>query len=710
MRAESTSHETLKATLQAHQEWLQSKGSTGKRADLRSTRLRRVELPQANLSQALLDSADLSDGSLPGTNLSGASLIGANLAGTCLTEANLSRADLTDANLSCADLARSDLSGTRLNGARLRQADLHEVDLTGVIGFSAAQLAGTNVSGARLPEGMDKFEALIHVEELSKKAGTLLTSMVMGCIYACLTIATTTDARLLTNSRTSPLPIIQADIPVAGFYWLAPAALGALYVYFHLYLLRLWQHLADLPAIFPDGRPLHERAYPWLPSGLARSFVVRLRSAPSFIAAFEDSVSAILVWWLVPLTLVLFWIRYLPRHDWNGTFVHIVLLSLAFGCAVWLHARARAIFQGRSQSWAAPQARRTGALLTAAAFGKAVKWLIPAGIVFLFAFFVSDGAINDATANSAARHNAESTDTPHLWTAARFRYLVPSIFKWMGFRAHADLTEQDVSNKPANWFLRDETELIRIVHGAQLKRTDLRNASAMRAFMVKADLREANLHDAKLIEAQLQGADLRGARLGNADLRRASLQGARLGVLKDANTRLLIEKTQELLKKSVTALEKLADSDIAQVRVTQESLEAESQLMKLEEDEELQPTDLQRANLNFADLSDADLRGVHFEEALLIGAQLQRAKLVGAVLRKADLSRAQLYHADLRAAVLSGATLRQAQLQGADLEYAIDLTQEQLDLACLDKETRLPPHFKRPTPCPEVLHENSGRN
>jgi uncharacterized protein YjbI with pentapeptide repeats len=280
----------------------------------------------------------------------------------------------------------------------------------------------------------------------------------------------------------------------------------------------------------------------------------------------------------------------------------------------------------------------------------------------------------------------------------------------LGFRGHADLTEQDVSIKPVNWFLRDETDLIRIVHGAQLKRADLRHASAKRAFMAKSDLREANLRHATLVEAQLQGSDLRGAHLEHANLRRAYLQGARLGVLKDANTRLLIEKTQELLEKSVTALEKLTDSEIAQVRVTQESLETESELMRLEEDEELQPTDLHRANLIFADLSESDLRGVHFEDAVLIGAQLQRAKLVGAVLKQADLSRAKLHKADLRAAIFSGTILREAQLQSADLEYAIGLTQEQLDVACIDKDTRLPSQFKRPKPCPEIVHGDLGRS
>jgi hypothetical protein len=49
-------------------------------------------------------------------------------------------------------------------------------------------------------------------------------------VYSWLTIATTTDVRLVTNSASSPLPIIGTEIPVVGFYW-APALLLAMYLY-----------------------------------------------------------------------------------------------------------------------------------------------------------------------------------------------------------------------------------------------------------------------------------------------------------------------------------------------------------------------------------------------------------------------------------------------------------------------------------------------
>ena len=77
--------------------------------------------------------------------------------------------------------------------------------------------------------------------------------MLLGCVYAWLTIATTTDARLLTNSASSPLPIIQTEIPIALFYLAAPLLLVSFYVYLHLYLQSMWRGLATLPARFPSA-------------------------------------------------------------------------------------------------------------------------------------------------------------------------------------------------------------------------------------------------------------------------------------------------------------------------------------------------------------------------------------------------------------------------------------------------------------------------
>ena len=68
--------------------------------------------------------------------------------------------------------------------------------------------------------------------------------------------------------------------------------------------------------------------------------------------------------------------------------------------------------------------------------------------------------------------------------------------------------------------------------------------------------------------------------------------------------------------------------------------------------------------------------------------------------REASLVRANLREANLRGANLQRAFLELAKLQGADLRYAGGLTQEQLDSACGDAETKLPPGMSI-KPCPQ---------
>jgi hypothetical protein len=94
------------------------------------------------------------------------------------------------------------------------------------------------------------------------------------------------------------------------------------------------------------------------------------------------------------------------------------------------------------------------------------------------------------------------------------------------------------------------------------------------------------------------------------------------------------------------------------------------------------------ADFRGADLSHARLSGGQFDAANFAGADLAHAELLGAVFDGADFSRASLDHADLR---------------GADLSRARGLEQEQLDEACADLTTRLPPGL-HPHECRKTSH------
>jgi uncharacterized protein YjbI with pentapeptide repeats len=112
-------------------------------------------------------------------------------------------------------------------------------------------------------------------------------------------------------------------------------------------------------------------------------------------------------------------------------------------------------------------------------------------------------------------------------------------------------------------------------------------------------------------------------------------------------------------------------------------------------DAELSLSYLSGANLVLADLSRASLEGTELSRTLLGGANLSHALLTGANLSIASLNGTNLSHAlltdaNLSFAALNDANLSGANLSGANLSSARNLTQEQLDTACGNADTKLP--------------------
>ncbi len=538
-----------------------------------------------------------------------------------LTKANLRKADLIGANLRKADLERANLIKASLNGTSLRESNLKDANLTGLTGLQGGKLAGANVSGTKLPEDVAKFEEGFKVvEEASRNARKLFFAMLSACAYALLTIATTTDVRLLTNSASSPLPIIRTEIPIVWFYIAAPLVLLCVYFYFHLYMQRLWEGLALLPAVFPDGRPLDQKAYPWLLIGLVRAHVFHLKENRPPLSHLQEWISVALGWWFMPATLICFWLRYLPRQDWFGTALHIALLVVSVWAGALFYRLAVGTLRGDESElslWKKP-------------FGEVgeVK-MYKRGVVALslgmVALLLSSGTIN------CVRSDEFRLSDVQQW--------VPYVCDQFGFSPFANFREKDVSTKPANWSGKAGE-----IKGAPLKGRSLRCVDGYRAFLVNADLREANLQKADLEEAYLQEARLGEANLQKADLRRANLQKANLEY---AN-----------LQEAYLFGANLREADFSGAKLQKATLAEAS---------------LEKANLRWAELQEASLFAAFLLGAKLWGANLQKALLFKANLQKADFERANLHEADF-----FKANLREADFEAVDLTGAKDLTVEQL--------------------------------
>jgi uncharacterized protein YjbI with pentapeptide repeats len=412
------------------------------------------------------------------------------LAGAPLPDVDLKEADLILADLSQADLRRAKLANCKLAGARL---------------------AGADLTGAELPDWLSKqFEDLKIVKDISSNAQKVFIATLAACLYCWLTIATTTDLNLISNRATSSLPIIQTSVPIVGFFFIGPLLLMAAYVYLHFYLQKLWDEVGRLPAVFPDGTPLHCKTDPWLLTDLVLLHNRRLKVRSSFRLNLQIWVSVFLTWWVVPLTLLLFWNRYLDRQEFVGTIFHSVACGVAVSSAMSLYRVAGRTLSGAQRmpfSWSdALRPFSTGATIAG------ILIALAAGAIW----GVRSGSVRD-----------------NYWPDQKgVRSWVPKAMALYGFSPFADLRAAELSVKPAAW-KPDDIGAYENVKGIQLSSTSLRYADMRASFLANSFLTGADLEGADLLGANLKGssmidADLRGATLANANLKAATMTRAKL--------------------------------------------------------------------------------------------------------------------------------------------------------------------------------------
>ena len=561
------------------------------------------------LSDALQSALDEHAGWLTATEASGracgqppATFTGRQLAGKDLSNRDLRQARLTGAVMDGTDLSRTRLTGADLSGADLRRAK----------GLNSCQLAGTNLAQARLPERINFDKVLKTVHEASQSARPLMFGLLAACLYSVLTVSSTDDMGLLTNSSAEALPVIDAVVPVAWFLVLVPALLLAIFLYFHIYLQRLLESLAELPAVFPDGRPLDKQAHPWLLNGLVRSHYAVLRDeAPPPLSWLQNKLSMFLGWWVVPLTLGLFWYRYLSRHDWWGTGIQIFLLVVAFTSAADFHSLARITLRHggcapvRGWRWLVEGPR---------------KWILAAAPVLAAGLWL----FSDAAIYGHWPKHEEVVKLDESATGSREETLY----------LHEDGSESKTHTEDGSHPPPPEERILPPILG------HLRQWLPRLLTPERLQTR-ALLSDRVALDAHLEGADLRHALMENAILSNGHFVGARLdhAVLRSANLR-------------------KADFETATLTGTH-----------------FDNAELQGANFFKADLVLASFLEARLANAALQGADASKANFYQADLRCAnlsssDLSDARVTLADLECAVLDRAVLVRTALEGADLKCA----------------------------------------
>ncbi|SDU41276.1 pentapeptide repeat-containing protein [Stappia sp. ES.058] len=453
--------------------------------------------------------------------------------------------------------------------------------------------------------------------------------------YLFISVGAVTHRDLLLETPVT-LPVLNVDLPLVGFFAVAPVFLVINQFYLLLQLFGLGRRVADFNEVLErqNLRPNEEhterrRLDPFLiVQMLGGTKDEQVGQTSRFLRAIATITLVI-----APLALLLFFqLQFLPYQSESVTWLHRIalLVSVAMLWLFWPSIRL-----GRWMPWQAKPLRALGAVTILASS-------------FLIATFPGEFADGGTDAKNWTRPQdswfatAKATVFGHIPGYSQRTAMLPfhRALQLPDNRTLIDLDAFDKIRERAKTYKPDaspwETDRTlslrgRNLRGANFARSDLRNVDFFEARLRGASLRSASLQGASLHRASLQGASLNFARLQGASLHRASLQGASLF---GANLQ-------------------GASLDFA-------GLQAAS----------LDRAHLQGASLEYASLQGASLFEARLQGASLLGANLQGASLDGASLQGASLIGAGLQGASLDKASLQGASLRSASLQAASLDRA----------------------------------------
>jgi uncharacterized protein YjbI with pentapeptide repeats len=316
----------------------------GSHANLNRANLSAADLTGADFSSAILESANLREVKGCGANLQRADLTNANLSGACFAGADFKNANLQGATLINTDLRRANLTSANLTkadlkNARLTDANLESATVTGAKGMTAAQFGGANLSGVDLPTAIVNSRELRNAKLLSRLAQIVFFFQTALCVYAALLLLETTDVLLLTGQ----------SISYAGFgvapqrlFLTTSVVISILYLSLQFMLRKFWKKDAELPAIYPEGGTLDEKISNWFTETMKdlHRGADKKKDRPwrRFLFGF-------LAWWLVPVILQLFWLRFLPLRELRVTSFQIVLVMVAVVSGMLSYGRANETFR-----------------------------------------------------------------------------------------------------------------------------------------------------------------------------------------------------------------------------------------------------------------------------------------------------------------------------------------------------------------------------
>jgi uncharacterized protein YjbI with pentapeptide repeats len=489
------------------------------------------------------------------------------------------------------------------------------------------------------------------VNDSATRVSAIWISFLVFSLYL-LTAATTVTQRQLLLADPVKLPILNIELPLWGFFFLAPILFVILHIYVLLQVLLLGRTTAayDIAMARADLSPeentsLRQRLANTL---FAQIFAGSPRERQGFVGAMLRTV----VWLTLAigpiLVLLAFQFSFLAYHSHIATWTHRLLIAIELVAffLIWpLALDANRDFQWPkvgsnlkrlvdlpAQLCGPTERRRDGRL-----------WLREQRVWLSAYFFFVVVSLSIATFPGEWHVNLFTLEQPSSVQCDRW---VQRKFERIDLRfdrlnlPQVDVVDDDILAKIVQHtsdrgLEPNDGERTQNFRGrdfscgdfssGDFRRVDLTGAKMTSINLSNASLEGASLDSAELQHAILSGnfqaASFRGAKLQGAHLVNAWLQGSRLDGAQLQGSGLLFAR--------------------------------------------LQGADLRHAKLQGAFLGYAKLHGASLEYA-----QLQGASLEGAVLYGASMGYAEFQGASLEQAQLQGAFFAQAQLQGSSLDKA----------------------------------------
>lgn len=476
---------------------------------------------------------------------------------------------------------------------------------------------------------MTDQDHLDRIDALTRNARNTWFGLLGALVFVGITLMSVEHIDFYGTDRATQLPLVNVEVPTRYFFAAAPILIAAIYGYFHLYLIRLWDVLGAAPARIGGAR-LGDAITPWLVTDAAL-FLRRYQRRDNCTKerTLEGTVmllNLLLAWTFGLFILLLIWIVSMPARTFWLTGLAGASLAVASvvgaSSAIMMLIRMTGIGGVSRYLW----------------FGNVLQFASLAaslGILLALSWNWTSGQSDRLWAVSLV--DEAIVQRPPGWLSydvARDEFR-DGWCRRKGITNCTDLNSADEAFEN-DWQARRQAAIVDIRrpdwHKQGRAKPDLRRADLDYAFMVGLNLSGAAMHEADLSSANLEGAQLSGTKLAWAQLGGARLQGA---MMERANL------SQAFLNG--------ADLQNAVLREAQ-----------------MPEAGFERAQLSGVDLSDAQLPRGNLREAQISRASLLRANLNNADLGLVDLTGSDLSVVKMRNATLSGADLTHARMNGAD--------------------------------------------